>query len=243
MTTTELKLERDGECWALTGPAAAGFGAINEYLSYLADRNYSLKTVRAYGFDLLDFARWLSSENVTIAGVTTDVLPGYLAASRRARVPGRPGPNFVSMQGMRLDRYAPSTINRRMAAIGGMFVFLTMRDPGLRNPVPKGREARQVTAAERSGFLGHLVTRPKPRSALRLREPRRLPRSLSPEESVDLLNRLRSWRDRSIAGLILFSGLRSGEVVGLQVKDVDLGAWPRIISTHGALIPADGRHG
>lgn len=44
-----LRLEqRDGE-WALTGMDAARFGLVNEYLSYLADRNYSPRTVRAYG--------------------------------------------------------------------------------------------------------------------------------------------------------------------------------------------------
>jgi site-specific recombinase XerD len=122
MTTTELKLVLDGEYWALSGADAAGFAVVNEYLTYLADRNYSTKTVRAYGFGLL--ARWLRLEDVTIGAITTDMLLMYLAACRWARVPGRPGPNVVSLQGHRLDRYAPSTINRRMAAINGMFVFL-----------------------------------------------------------------------------------------------------------------------
>jgi len=123
--------------------------------------------------------------------ITTDVLLQYLAACRQAQIPRRPAPNVVSLQGQRLDRYAAATINRRMAAISNMFIFLTMRDPDVKNPVPKGREARRITAAERTGLLGHLA-RPKPRSALRLREPRRLPRSLSRQETTDLLNSLRT---------------------------------------------------
>jgi diketogulonate reductase-like aldo/keto reductase len=53
----DLRLaERDGG-WALAGPAAARFGLVDEYLAYLADRNYSPKTVCAYGYDLLAFCR------------------------------------------------------------------------------------------------------------------------------------------------------------------------------------------
>jgi site-specific recombinase XerC len=104
-----------------------------------------------------------------------------------------------------------------------------MRDPEVRNPIPSGREARRVSAAERNGLLGHLV-RPKRRSALRLREPRRLPRSLDRRETTDLLNSLRTWRDRSLAGLMLLSGLRSGELLTLDVADVDIGArWLRVM--------------
>src|SRR5215470_9736183 len=105
-----LRLEqRDGE-WLLAGSDAARFGLVNEYLSHLADRNYSARTVRAYGFDLLAFCRWLRDEGVEPAAVTTDVLLRFLAACRDARVAGRPGPNVVALDGSRLDRYAATTI-------------------------------------------------------------------------------------------------------------------------------------
>jgi hypothetical protein len=38
--------ERDGG-WVLAGSASSRFGLVDEYLAYLADRNYSPKTVRA----------------------------------------------------------------------------------------------------------------------------------------------------------------------------------------------------
>lgn len=67
----------------LTGPGSAGFGLVNEYLAYLGDRNYSPKTVRACGFDLLAFPRWLASENLELAAVTTDVLLRFLSGCHR----------------------------------------------------------------------------------------------------------------------------------------------------------------
>jgi site-specific recombinase XerD len=40
---------------------------VDEYLAYLGDRNYSPKTVGAYGFDLLAFCRWLVDEDIELA--------------------------------------------------------------------------------------------------------------------------------------------------------------------------------
>ncbi len=225
----DLRLEqRDGD-WLLGGPAAPVFGLVNEYLEYLADRNYSPATVRAYGFDLLAFCRWLLSQCLSLEAVTTDVLLRWLAACRATRLPGRPAPNVVSIRGERLETYAATTINHRLAAVSGLFGFRSMGEPDQPNPVPRGREVRRVTPRERQGLLGHLVRRPRIRSALRLREARRLPRPLDRDEATALLGSLRTYRDRAMAGLMLLCGLRAGEVLALQVSDVDVGArWLRV---------------
>jgi integrase len=217
--STQLRLEQDGERWQLVGSQAGRFGLVNDYLGYLADRNYSPRTGRAYGYDLLAFCRWPLGEDLVLEAVTTESLLHYLRSCREASVPGRPG--VVSLSGVRADRYAPSTINHRLAAVTGLFTFRAMREPGLANPVPKGTQARRVDAAERNGLLGHLAVRPNPRAALRLREPRRLTRALDRCETTELLGSLRTWRDRAIAGLMLFCGLRSCEILALNVSDVD----------------------
>jgi len=223
-----LRLE-DSVGWRLAGPAAGRYGLVNEYLAYLTDRNYSPKTVRAYGFDLLAFCRWLEGEDTVLGEVSADTLLRFLAACRAARLPGRPGPNVVTMAGRPADAYAATTINRRLAAISGMFAFRAMRDPDQPNPVPKGREAQRVVPGEKTGLLGHTVRKPRPRSALRLREPKRLPRPLTSAQAGELLGSLRTWRDRAIAGLMLYCGLRSCEVLALEVTDADIGGrWLRV---------------
>ncbi len=220
--------ENDG--FRLVGEGAGDAVALaNDYLSYLADRNYSRQSVRTYAFALLAFCRWTCAEGLSLDSVTTDVLLRFLAACRQATVAGRPGPNVVRMDGRRADGLAPATINLRLAAITGLFAFRCMRDPDAKNPVPKGREARRLTAGERAGLLTHVSRRPRHRSPLRLREPRRLPRSLDRDELVALVGSLRSWRDRAIAGLMVFCGLRASEVLGLEVNDVDIGGrWLRV---------------
>jgi len=67
----QLRLEQDGEHWQLSGTDAGRFELVNDYLSYLADRNYSPRTGRAYGYDLLAFCRWLLGEEVALDAVTT----------------------------------------------------------------------------------------------------------------------------------------------------------------------------
>ncbi|MDV6278639.1 tyrosine-type recombinase/integrase [Rhodococcus erythropolis] len=221
-----LRLEVGTEtAWTLSGPSADKYLLVNEYLGYLADRNYSPRTLRAYGYDLLAFCRWLENEAIDLESVTTETVLGFMRHCRQTPIPGRPA-NVLSITGQRLDHYSATTINHRLAALTGLLTFRTLREPDLRNPIPSGREARRVSAEERSGLLGHLV-RPKRRSALRLREPRRLPRALNRHETADLLSSPRTWRDRSLAGLMLLSGLRSGELLTLDVTDIGA-RWIRV---------------
>ena len=57
--------------------------------------------------------------------------------------------------------YAPATINRRLAAISGLFDFRAMRDPAAASPVPRGAAARRAAA----GAAGRAAGAPGPAEA------------------------------------------------------------------------------
>src|SRR6266545_4493806 len=138
-----LRVQELGGRWVIAGDGGRTPALANEFLGYLADRNYSPRTVRGYAFDLLHFARWLDGEDLRLDEVTTEVLLRYLAACRSASLPGRPGGNVYSIRDGRNAGYAPATINRRLAAVSGLFAYREMLDPDARSPVPRGKEARR----------------------------------------------------------------------------------------------------
>lgn len=210
--TTRLKVLARDDGWVLTGADSDEVRLVNDYLGYLGDRHYAPGTRRSYAFDLLAFCRWLVEQEFRLEQVDTAALLRFL----------------TSCQGL-----APATINRRLAAVSGLFGFRTMRDPAASNPMPRGPAARRVSASQRDGLLGYLA-RPQPRSALRVRQPRRLPRGLEGAEVTAFLASLRTWRDKAIAGLMLFSGLRSAEVLALTIADVDIArGWARVAGKGG----------
>ena len=121
-----LVIEQSDSGWLLAGAKADRLELVNEYLSYLADRNYSPRTIRTYAFMLLRFCRWLAAEDIDLADVSTDVLLRFLAACRTERDAGRAGgSNVVGMDGRRTDSVSPATINLRLAAVSGLFSCLT----------------------------------------------------------------------------------------------------------------------
>jgi site-specific recombinase XerD len=228
MTASGLRVQRCDGGWVLDGAASDDVRLVNDYLGYLADRHYAPGTRRGYAFDLLVFLRWLDGRGQRLYQVDTQALLQFLASCRNTSTPAGSASVDAPRGGL-----AAATVNRRLAAVNGLFAFRSMRDPTAPNPMPRGPAARRIAPGQRGGELAH-VARPQPRSALRVREPRRLPRALQPAEATALLESLRSWRDRAIAGLMLFSGLRSAEVLALAVADVDIArGWARVAGKGG----------
>lgn len=195
--------------------AGSVVGAGNRFLDHLMARRFSPATVRAYAFDLANFAGFLADRSIELGEVAPTDLFDYLDWQSRQVASGgkvvalrRPGP-------------APATMNRRIAAVRGLFEHLVMSGDRVDNPVPAARRASGLHG-QRRGLLGHVAVRFRSGGRL-VREPSRLPESLPPEDVSVFFSDLDSRRDRAMVLAMVLGGLRAAEVRSLRLGDVDMG--------------------
>ena len=193
-------------------------GLANRYLAHLGTRGFSPATVRGYAFDLLNFNRFLQERRTTLAAVVpTDLFdwldwqatPATKASNKVVRLADRRGP-------------APATMNRRVAAVRGLFEFAVIVGVRTDNPVPPGRRSTGLRAPRR-GTLGHLGSQRTRSNGRLIRQDRRLPDSIDPEDVATFLADLETHRDRAIVLAMVLGGLRAAEVRGLRLDAVDMG--------------------
>jgi len=213
----QLSVQRSAEGHLLVG-AGADVALANRFLTHLATRNYAAATRRAYAYDLLNFFRFVVERRLGLAEVAPTDLFDYLDWQQRPRR-SKPDATVVWLSDRR--GAAPATMNRRIAAVRGLFEYSVISGARAVSPVPAPRRTAGLRA--RRGLLGHLRTR-HPREGGRLvRAARPLPESLPLAQVEAFLTDLRTCRDRAMVLAMLLGGLRSAEVRNLLLSNVDFG--------------------
>jgi integrase/recombinase XerD len=168
----------------------------NAFLDAQRLRQLSLRSLRAYAYDLLDFARWFEPQHQPIAEITESTLVDYV----RHQVEQQPKPS-------------PQTVNHRLGVVRCGYRFHTGRD------IPAGQIHFQRYYRTRSP-LGYGRPRRGIAFGLRLKQDRRVIMPLSAEEVAKFWQSFHTFRDLALVGLMLLDGLRSCEVLALQLEDV-----------------------
>jgi site-specific recombinase XerD len=173
----------------------------NAFLDAQRLRQLSLRSLRAYAYDLLHFARWAQG-----AAPQHPPLP-------LAEITGSTLEEYVGYQLDQQPQPSPQTVNHRLGVVGCVYRFHFQREiPGQRfqrvysTRSPLGYGQRRRTAA-----LG-----------LRLKEPQRVIVPLSAEEVSDFWNSFHTFRDLALVGLMLLDGLRCCEILALRIADLQL---------------------
>lgn len=175
---------------------------VNAFLDMQAARGLSPRSLRAYGYSLLNTRKWLASSKRTLS----DLCEADLA-------------DYVRFQKTAAAKVAPATINHRLTALCCLYRFHTGDD------LPAGKGAlRTLSHPYHSSVAspnGYLYPARRRRGRFRVRNERRVVVPLSGEEVRAFLEGFRTWRDLAIAGLMLLCGLRSREAIEIELGDLD----------------------
>ncbi|HVH60934.1 MAG TPA: tyrosine-type recombinase/integrase [Candidatus Sulfotelmatobacter sp.] len=170
----------------------------NAFLDAQRLRQLSPRSLRIYAYDLLDFARWFAPHDRPLAEITESTIVDYV----RRQLEQDPPPK-------------PPTVNHRLGTVRCCYRFHTGQE------IPAGQAHFQHRYSRRSP-LGYGRPRPAVARGLRLKQERRVIVPLSVEEVANFWQSFRTYRDLALVGLMLLDGLRSCEVLALELKDVQL---------------------
>ena len=169
----------------------------NAFLDAQCVRQLSPRSLPTYAYYLLHFARWWGPDR-PLSEITQSTMLDYA----RYQLDQQPKPT-------------PRTVNNRLSVVQCLYRF------HCGNEIPSGHVHFQRFYTTQSP-LGYGRPRRAVASSFRLREPRRVVVPLSAEEVAQFWASFRTFRDLALAGLMLLDGLRSCEVLGLQLEDLNL---------------------
>jgi len=193
--------------YRLLDPHGNEVSEVNEFLDAQATRGLSVRSLRAYGYSLLDFWRWILAYGKKLSELEEPDLWDYIRFQKQ-----HPSRQKVEV--------APKTVNHRLTAARCLFRFHSGDDlPSGRGFLPARSHPYHHTVASTQGYLHPARSR---RLKLRVRTPRRLVVPLSAEDVRTFLKSLRTWRDFGITALMLSCGLRSREVIELTLDDFSI---------------------
>lgn len=172
---------------------------VYNFLKLLFLRGLSPRTLRAYAFDLLYFGKFLSRSGLTIETLTPDHAIEFLLSHRK-------------------ENLAPRTINRRLITVRS---FLNDQYDNLGNIIFQKTSPAFYKGNKNNALLGKLRLKGQ-RSSLKVRVPSIIITPLTATEIKKFMIGLRKYRDLAILYLMVFCGLRSCEVLSLDINDVDL---------------------
>jgi len=170
----------------------------NAFLDAQRLRQLSPRSVRIYAYDLLNFARWFGSQHRPFAAITESTLVDYV----RHQLEQDPKPS-------------PGTVNHRLGTVRCCYRFHTGQE------ISAAQVHFQRYYAKRSP-LGYGRPRRNIARGLRLKQDRRVIVPLSAEEVAKFWESFSTYRDLGLVGLMLLDGLRSCEVLALELEDVQL---------------------
>ncbi|MBL0003032.1 MAG: tyrosine-type recombinase/integrase [Actinomycetales bacterium] len=214
------------ESWTVLGDDQIPIDPVERFLGYLSSIERSPNTVKAYAHDLKDWFTFLGRRGLDWQSVTLEDVAGYVAWLRLPP-PAREG--RVQVLPSVEHHCAASSVNRKLAALGSFCDFHARHGVALGGLlVATGGTGRRGSSSSFKPFLHHVNKRaPASGRAISLRSAPPRPRVLTVTEAQAILDACEHLRDRFLFALLLDTGVRIGEALGLRHEDLEI-AEPRV---------------
>src|SRR6476660_4268892 len=210
------------ESWTLLDDDQLPVEPVERFLAYLASIEKSPNTIRAYAHDLKDWFTYLDGHGRDWRSATLEDVAGFVA---RLRLPPRARDGKVSVLPTVEHHCSAASVNRKLASLTSFCGFHTRHGVELTGLLvvmqPAGRRGGPATAYK--PFLHHVTkSRPERHRAIKLNTPHMRPKVLTPQQVQAILDACEHLRDRLLFALLLDTGVRIGEALGLRHEDLDV---------------------
>lgn len=210
MRVQRVLMPDGAESWAVLDEDGEPVPAAEAFLAHLQALDRSPTTLRTYATSLKLWLAFLARLDVAVDEATVEHVSRFVAWLRA------PAENVTVLAGG-TGRCCPATVNKHLAALFSFY------DYHARNGVPLAQSLVAWRRVNRGGyrpFLHHVTGgRPAATRPLRLRQERRLPRTLTDEQVLTLIEACEHLRDRFLLVLLAETGMRVGQALGLRHAD------------------------
>jgi len=208
------------ESWTVVGDDHVPVEPVERFLAYLALIERSPNTVKAYAHDLKDWFSFLAVQELDWQTITLEHVARFVAW---LRLPPAARDGQVSVLPTVEHHCGGASVNRKLAALMSFCEFharLGVPLAGLLvTMAPAGRSRSSVTSYK--PFLAHITKHTaERRRAITLPAPVPRPQLLSAAQAQSILDACEHLRDRLLFALLLDTGVRIGEALGMRHEDL-----------------------
>ncbi|UOT08435.1 site-specific integrase (plasmid) [Rhodococcus opacus] len=207
------------ESWTVLGDDQVPVEPIERFLSYLVSIEKSPNTVKAYAHDLKDWLTYLGRHGIDWRSATLEDVAGFVAW---LRVPPPARDGSVTVLPMVQPYCSARSVNRKLAALTSFCGFHARHGvelcASLITMQPAGRGG---AATSYKPFLHHVSKHgDERRRTIKLRASHQIPKVLTVQQVQSILDSCDHLRDRLLFALMLDTGIRVGEALGLRHEDL-----------------------
>lgn len=208
------------ESWTVLGDDQVPVDPVERFLAYLASIERSPNTVKAYAHDLKDWFAFLAGRGLDWRSVRLEDVAAYVGW---LRLPPAARTGQVLMLPTVEHHCSESSVNRKLAALTSFCEFHVRHGVALSgllvSVVPNRRGASAATSFK--PFLHHISKHSgQRRRTIKLSTSPPRARVLSAAEAQAILDACGHLRDRFLFALLLDTGIRTGEALGLRHEDL-----------------------